>query len=1049
MKRYHPLAHGTYSGESSGYRTPDRPDHRGVDIAADIGTPIYAPADGTIAHVGINDDPQGYGSWLVIDSQNECGLDFTFGHTPPSSFVNPDTGRQWRFGDSVHAGQKIAVVGNEGGSSGPHLHFETFGAPGRFGGPDLDPNAMWLRDAVDPREVTTGDGQGSLVGKLLVDFSAGVPTAQQIQSSGFVGAIRYVSDPRAGWMIGKPMRKQEADDLRARGMVVVSNFQFGKSDWLGGAEQGRRDAERGIALHREAGGPDTAAIYVSVDASPSEDQWSTLVRPYLQAWQDRLGKARLGVYCNYPTIDWAVRDGIGTYFWMHNWGSNGRVHPAAHLHQFEIDKQAVAGVGIDRNRILKEPFGQWGSAVAIAPTPVAEPVQPGPVAAPAGYPITWYGGPGYDAGHGAYLRIYLHTTENQEWTTRAENVADFQTRQQDGSYHYLVDDEHIINTVTTKNTAWGVLSDNRVSVQIAMVGTSGTVETWSGPNPNREERPKAREQWLAHEKKLDMVAFVIATVARDYDIPVERVDIGGVGANLRGVSSHNNYTYGSVILKGFKDGTHWDVPDTFPYDVVLAAAKRYAGIKDDPDRFPLPAGHYWGPLDGPTESWSNTYGNEPQSSKDGLRRWQETIGIPGSGIYDNATKAAATRMQQLWGWPVTGNVYEGEWNEVIRNGWRLPAPEPPKRMLPIDPGPKVQRSKKIGDATGPGLTDRFGMAATDLGVMARTPSGRILAVFGDTFRGPRVGDGDWRAPVALFSDTKMLDQGIAWSEAAGGDPDYARQLWDYPHDNPVFSTVLPSDVITVGETMYLHVMVNKGLGNVVWTEIWKSTDDGHTWQHTGAKFDPGLHCGLAQLWTWDVADDGWVYVFSTGFQRDKPLILRRVRGDRIADPSGYEGWGWKDRAWGWGNEPTPVLEGAGSADKFGEMCLRRIQGEWVFVNFDSSNVGGYDIDVRVFSEITDNLYEAHRSTPIRGVGWGQEGDDAVAQLYGPSIIPGSRLDGGFHILLSQWKTDGPDAGWPYRAMQFKIPVASISGFRDDGAVASSHGGRARVVPADR
>jgi hypothetical protein len=54
------------------------------------------------------------------------------------------------------------------------------------------------------------------------------------------------------------------------------------------------------------------------------------------------------------------------------------------------------------------------------------------------------------------------------------------------------------------------------------------------------------------------------------------------------------------------------------------------------------------------------------------------------------------------------------------------------------------------------------------------------------------------------------------------------------------------------------------------------------------RWDRGLHGGLAQLWTWDVGDDGWVYVFSTGFQRDKPLILRRVPADRIADRGSHE-----------------------------------------------------------------------------------------------------------------------------------------------------------------
>src|ERR1700682_2130703 len=241
--RYHPMAPGTYS-VSSGYRTPDRPDHRGVDFAANPGTPIYAPANGSLVHVGINDDPQGFGSWLVLHPQDEWGLDFVFGHTPPSSFVNPDTGQQWKPGDGVRAGQQIAVVGTEGGSTGPHLHFETWGPPGRFGGNDVDPNKAWLADAVDPREAVKVAPAPSLTGEMLVDFSAGVPAAENIASQGFIGAIRYISDPREEWMHGKPLQKQEADAIRARGMVVVSNFQYGKSDWAGGADPGRRGDER-------------------------------------------------------------------------------------------------------------------------------------------------------------------------------------------------------------------------------------------------------------------------------------------------------------------------------------------------------------------------------------------------------------------------------------------------------------------------------------------------------------------------------------------------------------------------------------------------------------------------------------------------------------------------------------------------------------------------------------------------------------------------------------------------------------------------------------
>ena len=54
-------------------------------------------------------------------------------------------------------------------------------------------------------------------------------------------------------------------------------------------------------------------------------------------------------------------------------------------------------------------------------------------------------------------------------------------------------------------------------------------------------------------------------------------------------------------------------------------------------------------------------------------------------------------------------------------------------------------------------------------------------------------------------------------------------------------------------------------------------DNGVTWQEMGPKatFPASLYNGYAQLWSWDYnPDDGWVYVVSTGFQRDKGIILR-------------------------------------------------------------------------------------------------------------------------------------------------------------------------------
>lgn len=323
-----------------------------------------------------------------------------------------------------------------------------------------------------------------------------------------------------------------------------------------------------------------------------------------------------------------------------------------------------------------------------------------------------------------------------------------------------------------------------------------------------------------------------------------------------------------------------------------------------------------------------------------------------------------------------------------------------------DIGARAVQVTKIGDLTGPGLTTRFRMEATDLGVPARTPDGRTLFVFGDTFEDACVGCGWWRSPVALWSTTTDLNAGVTWSGAVGGEA--AQQLWYYEHDNPEFSTVLPSDVITIGGTMYLHVMVNKGLGNVVWTEIWRSDDSGATWVHTGAKFPPDLHGGMFQLLTWGAGNDGYLYVYSTGFQRDKPIILHRVRADRLTDLAAYEPWGYRDGRWGWGNPPTPILEG-----RFGELCLRPLGGKWVLTWF---NEGDYRIDGIIMDTPTSNLYTAHRRTLIWGGAWGQEDDSHVAQLYGGYIIPGSTLDD-LHLSVSQWNTA---EGWPYRVMQHRI-----------------------------
>jgi hypothetical protein len=199
----------------------------------------------------------------------------------------------------------------------------------------------------------------------LLDYAGGVPAADAIRDAGHAGVIRYVSDRRPGaeWMAGKPLLAREVEALKAAGLTIASCYQFGKgptADWRGGLEAGKQHADRGLQLHRAAGGPDGVPIYASIDDNPTEVDFATMIAPYLLGWQSVLGIENVGVYANTPVIELARTAGLGSWYWQHDWGTPpGFVHPAANLHQFEIDQRSVGGVSVDVNAILAPQYGQW------------------------------------------------------------------------------------------------------------------------------------------------------------------------------------------------------------------------------------------------------------------------------------------------------------------------------------------------------------------------------------------------------------------------------------------------------------------------------------------------------------------------------------------------------------------------------------------------------------------------------------------------------------------------------------------------------------------
>lgn len=166
-----PMKAGTYQLTSPfGNRGGEM--HKGQDLAGSAGTPIYAFADGVVRYAGT---ATGFGHWIVLDHniKGKGKVSTVYGHMYADGLlVKP--------GQTVKAGQLIAREGNDGVSTGPHLHFEVH--PGGYSGPQtaVDP-APWLAAAGEP------GGQPAAPAPTDPGAGAGatpLPVAQQVTTTG-------------------------------------------------------------------------------------------------------------------------------------------------------------------------------------------------------------------------------------------------------------------------------------------------------------------------------------------------------------------------------------------------------------------------------------------------------------------------------------------------------------------------------------------------------------------------------------------------------------------------------------------------------------------------------------------------------------------------------------------------------------------------------------------------------------------------------------------------------------------------------------------------
>jgi murein DD-endopeptidase MepM/ murein hydrolase activator NlpD len=247
--------------------------HDGLDLAAPLGRPVVAAADGRVAFAGRTDDGA-----VVVRIVHADGSETRYGHL--------GAGLDVRAGDRVAAGDQIGVIGLTGNTTGPHLHFELW-----YEGEPVDP-AKWIDAGRLPglAGVTTSIGPADQLGAWAGDAAAlarfdrvadRIPYASEIRAaaidagvdplllaslvraeSGFradaisragaMGLTQLMPATAAGLHVDDPF--DPAQNLSAGAKYLVGNLRiYGRVDLALAAYQAGKSAVR------EAGGvPDSA-----------------------------------------------------------------------------------------------------------------------------------------------------------------------------------------------------------------------------------------------------------------------------------------------------------------------------------------------------------------------------------------------------------------------------------------------------------------------------------------------------------------------------------------------------------------------------------------------------------------------------------------------------------------------------------------------------------------------------------------------------------------------------------------------------------------------
>lgn len=344
--------------------------------------------------------------------------------------------------------------------------------------------------------------------------------------------------------------------------------------------------------------------------------------------------------------------------------------------------------------------------------------------------------------------------------------------------------------------------------------------------------------------------------------------------------------------------------------------------------------------------------------------------------------------------------------------------DPPKAVAdwiesPLKPGEVRDLGPIAGTGGIPGIP---GIGAADLGEVVEVPGqpGKYLAIFGDSFSGNKVGDGDHYRSVAV-PVTFDADGRPHFGAPLTGAKDSGHELFPMPAEAVGVTDTLPSGTITLGDKTYMMVTGTQGdLKPVASWLVEVNGEPGKGWTMV-----PGSYRSAAEAPTQVSGykgSDGKVYIAADSFDRSGRVTMYRADPGDVFNRSKWQPWTGKDWGQPW-EHPTTV-----SNDRYGEISFREIGGKPVLSGFNV-DAGGGRVEVRVGDSPTNMFGPTSPPPTVVAQNGDQSAPKYIHQPYGGYILPGSTL-ADLKMFVSEWNT-GKDAnnnpiGTPYDTREFQL-----------------------------